>query len=77
MSPRVRCGRRRAVEQAFGDLTMIQLRTKRAIPFIAVICAVAGRTQIGLISRGRELTEQVAKCQNCHTLMTRKRLSLI
>jgi mono/diheme cytochrome c family protein len=32
--------------------------------------AVAGQAQSGLVSRGKELTEQVAKCQNCHTRRT-------
>jgi hypothetical protein len=57
-NPWVRCGRRRAVEWAVEDLTMIQSATKVAIPLIAVIRSVAGQAQSSLISRGKELTEQ-------------------
>jgi cytochrome c2 len=32
--------------------------------------AVAGQAQSSLVSRGKELTEQVAKCQTCHTQRT-------
>jgi mono/diheme cytochrome c family protein len=52
------------------DLTMIRLKTKLATAVIAVMFAVAAQAQSGLVSRGRELTEQVAKCQNCHTRRT-------
>jgi mono/diheme cytochrome c family protein len=41
-----------------------------ATPVIAVMFAVAAQAQSGLVSRGKELTEQVAKCQNCHTQRT-------
>jgi mono/diheme cytochrome c family protein len=49
---------------------MIHLKTILAAPVIALMFAVAGQAQTGLVSRGKELTEQVAKCQNCHTPRT-------
>ncbi|MGA2905799.1 MAG: c-type cytochrome [Candidatus Korobacteraceae bacterium] len=49
---------------------MIHLKTMLAPPVIAAMFAVAGQAQSGLVSRGKELTEQVAKCQNCHTQRT-------
>ena len=49
---------------------MIHLKTMLAPPVIAVLFAVAGQAQSGLVSRGKELTEQVAKCQDCHTQRT-------
>lgn len=51
---------------------MIQLKTRLAISVIAAVLPVAGQTQSGLVNRGKELTEQVAKCQNCHTQRTAK-----
>jgi mono/diheme cytochrome c family protein len=49
---------------------MIHLKTVLAIPLIAAMLPVAGQAQSGLVSRGKELTEQVAKCQTCHTPRT-------
>ena len=49
---------------------MIHWKTMLSMPLIAVTLAVAGQTQSGVVSRGKELTEQVAKCQNCHTQRT-------
>jgi mono/diheme cytochrome c family protein len=49
---------------------MIHSKTMLATPVIAAMFAVAGQAQSSLVSRGRELTEQVAKCQNCHTQRT-------
>lgn len=46
---------------------MIHLKKMLAMPVIAVMFAAAGQAQSSLVSRGRELTEEVAKCQNCHT----------
>jgi len=51
------------------EIIMIQ-KTMFAMPVIAAMFAVAGQAQSGLVSRGKELTEQVAKCQNCHTQRT-------
>ena len=49
---------------------MIHLKKMLATPVIAVMFAAAGQAQSSLVSRGKELTEQVAKCQDCHTQRT-------
>ena len=48
----------------------MHVRTMLALPVIAAMLPFAGQAQSGLVSRGKELTEQVAKCQNCHTPRT-------
>jgi cytochrome c2 len=49
---------------------MIHLKTMMATSVIAAIFGVAGQAQTGSVARGKELTEQVAKCQDCHTRRT-------
>ena len=46
---------------------MIHWKTMLAVPLIGSAFAVAGQAGSDLVSRGKELTEQVAKCQKCHT----------
>jgi mono/diheme cytochrome c family protein len=49
---------------------MVHWKATLATPLILSLVAVAGQAQSNLVSRGKELTEQVAKCQNCHTPRT-------
>jgi len=48
----------------------IHFKTILAASAAASLFAATGQAQSGLVSRGKELTEQVAKCQNCHTRRT-------
>jgi mono/diheme cytochrome c family protein len=56
-------------EVCIGE-TMTHLKTLLAASTFAAVFAVTGQGQSGLIGRGKELTEQVAKCQDCHTPRT-------
>ena len=58
------------VKDVRWKINMIHLKKMLALPVIAAMLAVAGQAQSGLVSRGKELTEQVAKCQDCHTQRT-------
>lgn len=49
---------------------MIHFKTMLAASAVAALFAATGQAQSGLVSRGKELAEQVAKCQNCHTART-------
>ncbi len=49
---------------------MTHLKTISATLVIAAMFGVSGQAQSGLVSRGKQLTEEVAKCQDCHTQRT-------
>jgi len=46
---------------------LIHLKTILLMPLMGAVFAIAAQGQGGAVSRGKELTEQVAKCQECHT----------